>query len=110
MCEIWPQLRNVKLSHAWTGNTGFSFSHMPTVGEHDGIHYACGFSGSGTVMAPYLGAKAALQALGDPEGETAYSATRLSPRWYHLTSRPWFLHPADLWFRTWVDWKERHEA
>ena len=31
----------------------------------------------GSVMAPYLGAKAALRALGDPRGETAYAAAPL---------------------------------
>lgn len=72
LCEIWPALAEVRLSHVWTGYTGFSFSFMPAVGGADGLHHAMGFSGSGTVMAPYLGAKAAYQALGDARGETAY--------------------------------------
>ena len=106
MCEVWPALHDVKLTHVWTGNTGFSFSHMPTVGAHDGIHYAMGYSGSGTVMAPYLGAKAACRALGLPEGETAYTRTRLRTRWFHRGGQPHFLRPADLWYRNWVDRRE----
>lgn len=106
MVEIWPILADVGLTHVWTGNTGFAFGHMPHVGENNGIHYAMGFSGSGTVMAPYLGAKAAYQALGLPEGATAYSQTQLQTRWYHRGGRPHFLRPADLWYRQWVDRRE----
>lgn len=103
MNEIWPGLDGVRLSHVWTGNTGYSFGHMPAVGVHRGLHYAMGFSGSGTVMAPYLGAKAALLALGHSGGETAYARTALGARWFHRGSRPYFLHAADLWCRHWVD-------
>ncbi len=110
MAQVWPELGDTKLTHVWTGNTGYSFSHMPTVGRQDGIHYAMGFSGGGTVMAPYLGAKAAWQVLGDPKGETAYSRTRLQPRWYHTGGKPHFLRAADLWYRNWVDRAENRAA
>jgi glycine/D-amino acid oxidase-like deaminating enzyme len=110
MCEVWPDLESTKVSHVWTGNTGYSFGHMPQVGELDGIHFAMGYSGSGTVMAPYLGAKAALQALGDPEGETAYSRTELTPRWFHIGGRPHFLQVADFWYRNWVDRRETRQS
>ena len=110
MCEVWPALHDVKLSHVWTGNTGYSFDHMPHVGEKDGIHFAMGFSGSGTVLAPYLGAKAAWQAIGDKRGETAYSRTRLSPRWFYPGGRPLFLEAANVWYREWVDRMETRAA
>lgn len=101
--EIWPELADVALSHAWMGQLGYSFDHMPNVGEVGGVHYAMGYSGSGTVMAPYLGAKAAWRALGDPRGATAYADTHLQGRAYYRGGRPWFLHPADLWYRWGVD-------
>jgi glycine/D-amino acid oxidase-like deaminating enzyme len=110
MCEVWPELRDIRLSHSWVGNTGYSFTHMPHVGTHDGVHYAMGFSGSGTVMAPYLGAKAAWQAIGDPRGETAYSATPLTRHWMHPGARPHFLQAANLWYRTAVDWAENRKG
>lgn len=110
MCEIWPELRDVRLSHAWSGNTGFSFGHMPHVGERDGLHFSMGYSGSGTVMAPYLGAKAAWQAVGDPRGQTAYSRTHLPRHVMHLFDTPHFLKPADLWYRHWVDRRENRAA
>jgi len=108
MCEIWPELRGTRLSHAWCGNTGYSFTHMPHVGSDQGLHYALGYSGSGTVMAPYLGAKAALQALGDADGETAYSRTPMTRHWLHPGTRPHFLQAANLWYRHVVDgWESR---
>ena len=103
MAQVWPELADVALSHVWTGNTGYSFGHMPHVGAHRGLHYALGFSGSGTVMAPYLGAKAGLQAAGTHGGDTAYSRTSLPFSWLNPTGRPWFLYAADLWYRYWVD-------
>lgn len=108
MCEIWPELEDARLSHVWTGNTGFSFGHMPHVGEDRGLHHAMGFSGSGTVMAPYLGAKAAFRAMGDARGETAYAGTSLSRHFLHPFRKPHFLHAADAWYRGWVDrWEAR---
>ncbi len=110
MSEIWPSMKDTKISHVWTGNTGFSFGQMPVVGQHDGIHFAMGFSGSGTVLAPYLGAKAALQALGDPEGETAYSHIHLKTRWFHPGGCPHFLKGGEFWFKHWIDRRENQAA
>lgn len=110
MCQVWPELEEAKISHAWWGNTGFAFNHMPNVGEDGGLHYAMGFSGSGTVMAPYLGAKAAYRALGDPRGATAYADTTLRRDWLHPFAKPYFLYPADAWYRTVVDRVENARA
>ena len=57
MGEIWPELSGIELSHVWAGNTGFTFSHLPNVGERDGIWHAIGYSGGGTVLALGLGAR-----------------------------------------------------
>lgn len=103
MEEVWPETKGVAITHTWTGNTGYSFNHMPHVGEDAGLHYAMGFSGSGTVMAPYLGAKAAWRALGDERGETAYADTVLARSALHPGGAPHFLKAADLWYRFAVD-------
>ncbi|MEM9971656.1 MAG: FAD-binding oxidoreductase [Pseudomonadota bacterium] len=110
MCEVWPDMAGVKISHVWSGNTGFSFRQMPHVGEHDGVHYALGYSGSGTVMAPYLGAKAALRALGDPGGSTVFSKTVLTPSLLHPGGPPHFLKAANAWYRGYVDRAEGRAA
>ena len=110
MCEIWPELKGTRISHSWRGNTGYSFTHMPHVGEDRGLHHALGYSGSGTVMAPWLGAKAAYRAMGDSRGETGYSQTHLARHWMHPGTRPHFLHAANAWYRTAVDWSENRQS
>jgi len=110
MCQVWPELHDVKLSHVWSGNTGYSFTHAPNVGEDRGLHHAMGFSGSGTVMAPYLGAKAAYQAMGDGRGKTAFSHTAFSGYWAHPFDKPHFLKAADIWYRNFVDRKESWQS
>ncbi len=98
LTQVFPDLRGVGLSHSWRGRTGFTFDSLPNVGQIDGVWHAMGYSGSGNAMAPYLGHKAALQMLGDPGGETAFSHTAFAPRWWHPGS-PWFLPFADVAFR-----------
>ena len=111
MCQIWPQLRDVKITHAWSGNTGYSFTHMPHVGQNGPITYAMGYSGSGTVMAPYLGAKAAYLALGDTaRAQTAYQKTTLKRHFMQPTGTPWFLHASNFWYQNWVDRVENRQA
>ncbi len=110
MVGVWPELEDTAISHAWWGNTGFSFNHTPHVGEDRGLHYAMGFSGSGTVMAPYLGAKAGFRAMGDARGETAYAETALRRDILHPFVRPHFLKAADIWYRQVVDRMENRRA
>lgn len=110
MCQVWPALHDVKLSHVWTGNTGYSFAHIPHVGERDGIHFAMGYSGRGTVMAPFLGAKAGWQAVGDERGNTPYSKTKFAPRWFHPGGQPLFLQASNVWYREWVDRADNRAA
>lgn len=98
MSEIFPQLSNAKTTHSWTGQTGFTFSFLPHVGQFGGVWHAMGYSGSGNAMAPYLGHKAALLMMGDPAGDTAFTKTAMETRaWYRKT--PWFLPFAHQLYR-----------
>lgn len=74
------------------------FPELPDVGRIGGLWHAMGYSGSGNAMAPWLGHKAALQNLGEPEGETAFSRTGFATRWWHK-GQAWFLPFADMLFR-----------
>lgn len=103
MCEIWPEAASWKITHAWTGNTGFTFGLSPHVGEREGVHFAMGYCGNGVALSPWLGRKAALRALGDPEGDTAFASTPLETRPYHLGGRPWFMALGNLWWNHVVD-------
>lgn len=96
--QVFPDIGPVAFSHSWRGRTGFSFNYLPNVGQIHGIWHAAGYSGSGNAMAPWLGHKVALQMLGDPDGETAFSHTELPTRWWK-PGGAWFLPCADLTFR-----------
>ncbi|MEM6483345.1 MAG: FAD-dependent oxidoreductase, partial [Pseudomonadota bacterium] len=110
MVDIWPELEEVRLSHVWSGCTGFGFRQIPHVGLVDGMAYAMGFSGSGTVLAPYLGAKAGWLAVGDTRAETAYQHTSLQRNALHCFDKPYFLRAADLWYSYGVDWWQNRQA
>lgn len=110
MVQVWPELADARITHSWSGNTGFAFHQAPHVGVHDGIHFALGYCGGGVVLAPYLGMKAAYQALGDPRGNTAYSGTTFATRAWHPGGWPWFLHAANLWYGGVVDGQETRRA
>jgi glycine/D-amino acid oxidase-like deaminating enzyme len=110
MTGIWPELSEVRLTHSWSGFTGFAFSHLPHVGVNEGLHFAMGYSGSGVALAPYLGMKCALQAMGDPGGETAYACTPFPTRPFHGGGQPHFLQLVDPWFRHVVDARQDRAA
>ena len=98
MTGIFPEMRNAKLTHSWRGNTGFTFEFSPNVGKIDGIWHALGYCGNGNSLAPWLGHKAAQMMLGEPDGETAFSKTKLAGRWWY-GGWPWFLPCADVLLR-----------
>ena len=55
MVDRFPQLRGVKVTHAWTGNVAFTLDALPHMGHRDGLHYCLGCNGSGVAMMTYLG-------------------------------------------------------
>lgn len=110
MAEIWPQLKNVKITHSWRGYTGFAFEQMPHVGVRDGYHFAMGYSGSGVALAPYLGMKLGYQALEDSRGDTAYGLTTPQTRVFHPGGWPYFLAGGELWYRQVVDRLDNRRA
>lgn len=110
MAEVWPEAARWRITHSWTGYTGFTFAGIPHVGERDGAHFAYGYCGNGVALSPWLGRKAAFRALGDPRGETAYAETRLETRPYHFGGWPWFMPIASLWWNRVIDRRENREA
>jgi len=59
MIDRFPQLRGVKVTHAWTGNVAFTLDSLPHMGCRDGMHYCLGCNGSGVAMMTYLGCQTA---------------------------------------------------
>ncbi len=55
MLEVFPQVKDVPITHTWTGKLGITFDLMPHIGRIDGIHYAYGYGGHGASIASHLG-------------------------------------------------------
>jgi len=98
MVEMFPELAETKITHAWGGWLGFTFDKLPHVGEHDGILYAGGYLGSGVAMSTYLGHKLGLKALGDADGATALD-DRMFPTIPLYQGNPWFLTAVAAYYR-----------
>ncbi|MFQ6024567.1 MAG: NAD(P)/FAD-dependent oxidoreductase [Acidiferrobacterales bacterium] len=102
MIKIFPQLQGIRITHTWSGLTGWTFDYLPHLGVYDGIYYVLGFCGSGVPFAPYLGHKLALRLLGSPEARTAFADQPLQTRPLYY-GRPWFLPPVLVYYRL-LDW------
>lgn len=73
MLHVFPQLKDVAITHAWDGKIGYTYDEVPHLGRSaSGIHYALGYCGTGVSRATYFGHKIALQLIGDAEGRTAF--------------------------------------
>jgi glycine/D-amino acid oxidase-like deaminating enzyme len=97
LIAIFPELDGVRLTHSWSGFTGYTFDLLPHLTVHDGIHYATGFCGSGVVWAPWLGHKAALRVLGARGADSRFEGypLRTRPLYY---GAPWFIPPLVVWY------------
>jgi glycine/D-amino acid oxidase-like deaminating enzyme len=98
MSEIYPQLRNVKVSHSWVGFVAYTFDTLPHIGQHDGLYYAMGYCGSGVSLATYYGMRVGQKLLGKPEGRTPFDNLTFQTRPLY-TGYPWFLGASIMWYR-----------
>jgi glycine/D-amino acid oxidase-like deaminating enzyme len=88
MIGIYPQLAGVRVSHAWTGNVGFTFDQLPHLTRSDGITYAMGYCGSGVALGSWMGTLAAEWIARGTR--PAFSDLRF-PRPPFYRGHPWFL-------------------
>lgn len=72
MVQVWPELRDVKVSHAWKGYVAMTFDKIAHIGEEDGLHYAVGCNGNGVALMTYLGYRIARKVLGKPDSACAF--------------------------------------
>ncbi|HLB06725.1 MAG TPA: FAD-binding oxidoreductase [Alphaproteobacteria bacterium] len=97
LVEVYPELKDVRLTHAWQGVMGFTFDKWPHIGQTpDRAYYATGFCGAGLALGTHLGQKLAHRILGHAEGETAYWGTGF-PTWPFYGGRPWFMPLVLAW-------------
>ena len=90
MTAVFPELKGVAISHAWSGYVAYTFDFLPHVAVHDGVHYVAGFCGSGVVWATHLGRKTAHKVLGSAEGKTVFDGRPFRSRPFYR-GKPWFL-------------------
>ncbi len=90
MIDIFPQLRNIQLSHAWSGRCAATIDMFPKVGVKNGVHFALAYCFSGNVLAPYFGNHVAQKILGVETKILPFEAHsfRAIPLY---NGNPWFL-------------------
>lgn len=98
MTTVFPSLRDVRITHAWTGNVAFTFDGLPHLGVRDGLHYAAGCQGSGVAMMTWLGHQAALKIARAANAPFALDAADM-PTVPAYDGHPWFLPVAGEWMR-----------
>lgn len=99
MREVFPQLGEVPVDFAWSGNVGFTLDRLPHAGRIDGVHYALGYCGHGVALSTWLGAGmgAALAGAGEAPDLGRLRAIPL------YGGRPWFLPLVGGYYRM-RDW------
>lgn len=103
LIEVYPQLRESRIEHAWGGTLDFCFDTMPHAGQTDGIYYALGYAGHGVAMATYLGTKLADVITGG-KNEIPYAAIPFpGPPLGLYNGKPWFLPFAGAYYKV-LDW------
>lgn len=90
MVGIFPELAQTSLSHVWWGYVGFPFDFRPKLAHVDGVHYATGFCGSGTVWASWFGQLAARRIIEEGSVKSALGSDPFETRPLYW-GWPWFL-------------------
>jgi glycine/D-amino acid oxidase-like deaminating enzyme len=98
MTATFPELKDVKITHAWTGYVAFTFDYLPHIGVQDGVHFAAGCQGSGVAMATWLGHNVALKLAGAANQRFPLDGLNFPTRPTY-TGTPWFLPIVGGWYR-----------
>ena len=98
MTERFPQLKQVLVTHAWTGNVAFSLDATPHMGVDGGMHYALACNGSGVAMMTYLGWATARKIAKVANASSAFDREEF-PDHPLYNGNPWFLPIIGGWYR-----------
>lgn len=100
MTERFPQLKDARVTHSWTGYVAFTYDFLPHLGMHRDMHYALGCNGSGVAMMTYLGYLIARRILQNGELDSPFVGLDMPkvplPGY---TGNPWFLPIIGGWYR-----------
>lgn len=97
MAAVLPQLRGTPIDYCWGGLVDMTADRLPRAGERDGLFYAMGYSGHGTQMSTYMGARMAEVM----DGKAEANVWRGSP-WPAIPGHfgpPWFLPLVGAYYR-----------
>ena len=88
MEKVFPQLKGVKITHAWSGNFALTFTRVPQLGKlGEQTYYAMGYSGHG-VTGSHLFGRLLSEAI---SGDTS--------RFQRFSDLPWYPFPGGQRFR-----------
>jgi glycine/D-amino acid oxidase-like deaminating enzyme len=110
MLDRFPQLKGVRITHAWTGNVAFALDYMPHMGIDEGMHYLLACNGSGVAMMTYLGTQTAKKIAGGANAPVnALDGREFPDHPFYRGDPSWFLPVIGAWYRT-RDWIDRRRA
>ncbi len=98
MSTVWPDLRDARITHCWSGNVGMTFDKTAHIGLQDGVHYALGCNGNGVALMTYLGHQLGLKLLGRQNRPSAFDRPTFPTHPLYRKSR-WFLPVVGAWSR-----------
>jgi glycine/D-amino acid oxidase-like deaminating enzyme len=96
MLQVFPQLKDVPITHTWSGYVGYTFDKMPHIGRENGVHYAYGYCGHGLAAASYMGVEAAKLISGQQESSPFLEIPH--PRYFFASFEKFFLPLGSLWY------------
>jgi glycine/D-amino acid oxidase-like deaminating enzyme len=98
MLEVFPQLSGIQIDYCWGGLVDMTTDRLPRAGEHNGLHYAMGYSGHGVQMSVHMG-----QAMADAMAGRLEANPWRDFAWPAIPGhfgKPWFLPLVGAWYRT----------
>jgi glycine/D-amino acid oxidase-like deaminating enzyme len=94
---VFPQIADCRIDYCWGGLVDMTSDRLPRAGQHDGTHYAVGYSGHGVQMSTYMGDLMGRRIAGDdvanPWRDMPWPAVPL-----HF-GKPWFLPAVGVYYR-----------
>jgi glycine/D-amino acid oxidase-like deaminating enzyme len=99
MTDRFPQLKGVRVTHAWTGNVAFTWDALPHTGMLGGMHYALGCNGSGVAMMTYLGHQTARRIVGGANSTCGFESQEFPDFPLYNGSPNWALPAIGAYYR-----------
>ena len=107
MTDRWPQLKDARITHSWSGLVAMTTDAIPHMGMDNGLHYCMGCNGSGVAMLTYLGNQVAKRILQDGKSDSVFSDIDFPavPVPFYQ-GKPWFLPIVGEYYR-YLDRRDR---